>query len=166
MRLSKRAIETMWAEFGDCPINDCEGIAESFCGWPALTDREEVWRWFDEQYAEWGGVHALMFPEEYKKSKFGVVLAEVNLQIWLNDYAVTIETVEFDCGRALDMLPIERIEKLTTGEAGYDTDVVFDESVILGLVKEHDGPFDCYICDDADLASYIEKRKTECGGDV
>lgn len=64
-KLSKKTIETLWDEF-DVPINDHEEILESFCGWPVFTDREEIWRWFDEQYAWWGGVHALMFPDEHK----------------------------------------------------------------------------------------------------
>ncbi len=68
MKLSASTIKALWAEFADCPINDHEEILESFCGWPVFTDREEIWRWFDEQYALYGGVHALMFPEEHKKS--------------------------------------------------------------------------------------------------
>ena len=67
MSMSKKTIEALWAEFADCPINDMEEILESFCGWPVFTDREYIWRWFDEQYAEFGGVHALMFPDEHKK---------------------------------------------------------------------------------------------------
>lgn len=63
MKLSKSAIEKLWGEFADCPINEMEEILESFCGWQVFTDREEIWRWFDEQYAAYGGVHALMFPD-------------------------------------------------------------------------------------------------------
>lgn len=159
MKLSKRTIETLWAEFADCPINDMDETLESFCGWPVFTDREEIWRWFDEQYAEWGGAHALMFPEEHKKSKYGEVMAEVNLQIWVNGYAWTTETIEFDCGKALDLLPIERVEKLETGRADYDTDEIFANAVLLNLVKDHDGPFDCYICDDEELQRYIKTRE-------
>jgi len=161
MKLSKKAIEALWAEFGNCPINDLEEIVESFCGWPVFTDREEIWRWFDEQHAKWGGVHALMFPEEHKKSRFGKVMAEVNLQLWHNNHAITVKTVEFDCGKALDMIPMEMVEKLEAGNADYDTDDVFFEAVRIGLVDGHDGPFDCYICDDDDLASYIVNRKRE-----
>ena len=157
-KLSKKLVEMLWSEF-DVPINNQEEILESFCGWPVFTDQEEIWRWFDEQYALYGGVHALMFPKEHRKSKYGEVMAEVNLQGWMNDYAVTLETVKFDCGKALDLLPIERVEKLETGRADYDTDEVFAMAMIVGLVREHDGPFDCYICDDAELASYIENRK-------
>lgn len=159
MNLSKKAIETMWKEFGDCPVNDFGEITESFCGWPGLTDREEIWRWFDEQYAMWDGVHALMFPDEHKKSMFGEVRAEAVLQEWVHDYGITVGTVEFDCGRALDMLPIERVKKLVAGKAGYDTDEVFAEAVIMNLIEDHDGPFDCYICDDCELASYIKARE-------
>lgn len=157
-KLSKKTIELMWQD-NDVPINDREEIDDDFCGWPRLTDREEIWHWFDEQYAEWGGIHALMFPNEHKKSQYGEVSAEANLQVWVNDYAFTIETVEFDCGKALDNLPIERVKRLVTGRADYDTDEVFAESVMLDLVKDHDGPFDCYICDDEELANYIKERE-------
>jgi hypothetical protein len=141
------------------PINDFDEIDDDFCGWERLTDKNEIWHWFDEQYARWGGVHALMFPDEHKKSKFGEVRAEVHLQEWLHDYAITIDTVEFDCARALDMLPIERVRRLETGAADCATDEVFAEAVIMNLVKDHDGPFDCYICDDAELADYIKARE-------
>lgn len=67
-KMSKKAIEILWKEF-DVAVNDIEEILESWCGWPVFTDREEIWRWFDEQYALYGGVHALMFPDEHKKSK-------------------------------------------------------------------------------------------------
>ena len=156
--LDKRTIEMMWHDF-DVPINYLDEIDDDWCGWPRLTDREEIWRWFDEQYALYGGVHALMFPEEHRKSKYGEVMAEVNLQIWVNDYAWTTETIEFDCGKALDMIPMEKVEKLEVGNADYDTDDVFFEAVRMNLVKEHDGPFDCYICDGDELSSYIENRK-------
>ena len=67
-KLSKETIELLWQEF-DVPTNDLEEILESFCGWCVFTDREEIWHWFDEQYARWGGVHALMFPDEYKEEE-------------------------------------------------------------------------------------------------
>lgn len=161
MKLTKKTIEVLWKEFGDCPINDMEEILEPFCGWPVFTDRECIWRWFDEQYAKFGGVHALMFPDEHKKSKYGRVMASVTLQAWKGDYAIGLETVEFDCGRALDELPLERIEKLESGKADYNTDEVFAKAVFCGLVNDHDGPFDCYIVDDDELAAYIAKRKEE-----
>ena len=62
-KLSKETVEAMWRDF-DVAVNDLEEILESWCGWPVFTDREEIWRWFDEQYAEYGGVHALMYPSE------------------------------------------------------------------------------------------------------
>ena len=161
MSMSKKTIEALWAEFADCPINDMEEILESFCGWPVFTDREYIWRWFDEQYAQFGGVHALMFPDEHKKSKYGRVMATVVLQAWKHDYAIDIETVNFDCGRALDELPIELVRKLESGKADHDTDEVFTEAVFWGLGDDHDGPFDCYIDDCDELAAYIKKREKE-----
>ena len=66
--LGKEAIEAMWSAF-DVPINDYEEIDDDWCGWERLTPREDIWRWFDEQYARYGGVHALMFPGERKGQK-------------------------------------------------------------------------------------------------
>jgi len=66
--LSKETIEAMWRDF-DVPINDYEEIDEDWCGWERLTDREEIWRWFDKQYARYGGVHALMYPGERKEER-------------------------------------------------------------------------------------------------
>jgi hypothetical protein len=148
----------MWKDC-DVPINDDEEIDDDWCGWERGTSRYDIWHWFDEQYALWGGVHALMFPDEHKESKFGTVMAEVSLEHWVNDYAIEVDRFEFDCGRALDMLPIELVEKLVSGRADYDTDEVFLEAVRMNLVKDHDGPFDCYICDDDELESYVKTRK-------
>lgn len=69
--LSKATIEAIWREF-DVPMNDHEESLESFCGWPVFANREEIWRWFDEQYARWGGVHALMFPDEHPEARDGL----------------------------------------------------------------------------------------------
>ena len=39
-----------------------------------------------------------------------------------------------------------------------DTDNVYLEAASLGIVKEHDGPFDCYIDDGDELAAYFVQR--------
>lgn len=59
-QLSKETIESLWADFGDVCIDDNECIDTSFCGWQRGTWREEIWHWFDAQYAIWGGIHVLM----------------------------------------------------------------------------------------------------------
>ena len=51
------------------------------------------------------------------------------------------------------------VEKFEPGEAGYDTDNIYYAASELGLVKEHDGPFDCYIEDGDELEAYIEARR-------
>ena len=66
-QMSYATLRAMWRDFGDAPVNDLGEIDEPFCGWPRLTDREEIWRWFDCQYAAHGGVHALMFPDEHEQ---------------------------------------------------------------------------------------------------
>ena len=51
-------LETFWNELGDIPVDDDGIIQESFLWWPKGTDREDIWRWFDEKYP--GGVAKLM----------------------------------------------------------------------------------------------------------
>lgn len=51
-------LETFWDELGDIPVDDDGIIQESFLWWPKGTDREDIWRWFDEKYP--GGVAKLM----------------------------------------------------------------------------------------------------------
>lgn len=41
-------LKNLWAEFGNIPINDNDQIEEDFKDFPAGTDKEDVWRWFDE----------------------------------------------------------------------------------------------------------------------
>ena len=69
--LSKATIEALWRD-NDVPVNDLDEIDDDFCGFERLTDRNEVWHWFDEQYARWGGVHALMFPDEHPEARDGI----------------------------------------------------------------------------------------------
>ncbi len=64
-QMSYATIWAMWQDFGDTPLDQFEQIDEEFCGWRRKTTRDEIWRWFDEQYAAHGGVHALMFPDEH-----------------------------------------------------------------------------------------------------
>lgn len=64
--LSKGTIEALWKD-NDVPVNGSEEIDDDFCGWERFIDREEIWHWFDGQYARWGGVHALMFPDEHAR---------------------------------------------------------------------------------------------------
>lgn len=66
--LSKAAIEALWRDY-DVPVNEnLEEIDDDFCGWERFTELDEIWRWFDGQYARWGGVHALMFPDEHQEA--------------------------------------------------------------------------------------------------
>lgn len=52
-------LEELWAAFGDVPMNpETEKMEEDFLTFPAGTDREDIWHWFDERYSK--GVAALM----------------------------------------------------------------------------------------------------------
>lgn len=66
-QMRRKTIELMWSEFGNCNRDDDDCIDSSWCGWERGTNVHEIWHWFDAQYAQWGGVHALMFPSERKE---------------------------------------------------------------------------------------------------
>ena len=61
--MTKERIEEAWRNFGDVPVNNKDEIERDFMYWFAGTDRFRIWHWFDEKYAQWGGVHALMHGE-------------------------------------------------------------------------------------------------------
>lgn len=56
-------LEQKWAELSDAPFDDggTENdmtLAEEWFGFPAGTEREEIWHWFDEHYSK-GVAHLL-----------------------------------------------------------------------------------------------------------
>lgn len=56
------ALEELWEEFGDIPMNpETEKIEAPFIGFPAGTDKEDVWHWFDERHSR--GVHYLLYRD-------------------------------------------------------------------------------------------------------
>lgn len=55
-------LEELWEQFGDVPMDlDTECIEESFLDFPAGTNREDVWRWFDQRHSK--GVAYLMYKD-------------------------------------------------------------------------------------------------------
>lgn len=43
-------LEALWDKFGDVPMNpDTEKMEEPFIHFPAGTDREDIWHWFDDR---------------------------------------------------------------------------------------------------------------------
>ena len=161
--IKKKTVEALWDAFGDCNRDDDDCIDSPFCGLECGTNVHEIWHWFDRQYARWGGVHALMFPDKHKKSKFGSVRAYVRLETWVHDYAITVKEIEFDCAAALDRYDLDDVElfrcNAEEGRADEDTDGLYYTAVEFDLVEPHDGPFDCYILDVDELDAYIQRRK-------
>lgn len=76
--MTKNTMIDLWNEFANVPVViNQENITviddpRGFMGWPAGTDVEDVWRWFDEEFAEFGGVHALMYDNLQPERKFHV----------------------------------------------------------------------------------------------
>ena len=45
--MTDQELEELWDEFGDVPMDpETEKIEEDWNGFPAGTDREEIWHWF------------------------------------------------------------------------------------------------------------------------
>lgn len=42
-------LKELWDELGDIPVNNNDEIEKDFLGYPAGTDKLEIWDWFDEQ---------------------------------------------------------------------------------------------------------------------
>lgn len=91
--LCKNTLIDLWSMLGDVPtvINDemKTVIDDDFLGWPAGTEVETVWHWFDAQFAAFGGVHVLMYDHPEPDLKFQVYtpagILEVSYEDWGND---------------------------------------------------------------------------------
>ena len=59
-------IEKAWNDFADVPMNpETEEIEQDFMHFPAGTNREEIWRWFDKNHSK-GVAHLLYGKEDIK----------------------------------------------------------------------------------------------------
>lgn len=67
------------------------------------------------------------------------IVAHVDLQRWQNDYAITVDTAQFDAGPILAAMTPE--ERARIEDYSESADQIFFEAVRRGLVNDHDGPF-------------------------
>ena len=69
--MTDKAIENLWDELADIPVfEDEEGnmcIDIEWNGWKRGTDREEIWKWFDEHHSK--GVGWLMNERNHRKEE-------------------------------------------------------------------------------------------------
>lgn len=47
--MSLEELRKLWNEFSDVPVDNNDMIEREFMGFPAGTDRFEVWSWFDDR---------------------------------------------------------------------------------------------------------------------
>lgn len=61
-------LEKLWKQFEDLPMDpDTQKIEEPFLSFPAGTDREDIWHWFDERHSK--GISYLLYGTPfYEKS--------------------------------------------------------------------------------------------------
>ena len=61
-------LKDLWAALGDVPIDpETEKTEEDFLMFPAGTDREDIWRWFDGRYSK--GISVLLYGDRSEGSK-------------------------------------------------------------------------------------------------
>lgn len=82
-------------------------------------------------------------------------------QEWVNDWAMEVGEVEFDCFLALEKYKLSELPPYADGfhDDGYldSGDDLFLTSASLGLVADWDGPFEMYV-DPDDYEHYMDER--------
>ena len=64
---SDKETETMWNELTDIPFDDVNGqliLSDNWNGWKKGTEREIIWKWFDEHHSK--GVAYLLYEYSEK----------------------------------------------------------------------------------------------------
>ena len=60
-------LEELWGKFADIPMDpETEKIEEAFMQWPAGTDREDIWHWFDQRHSK--GVAYLLYGSGFDRT--------------------------------------------------------------------------------------------------
>lgn len=74
-----RQLEELWAMFADIPMDpETELMEAPFLGFPAGTNREDIWHWFDERYSR--GVAALLYGMVGKQQPKAVDSCHLNVK--------------------------------------------------------------------------------------
>lgn len=77
LRDRDEALEEMWAQFADVPMNpETECIEERFMGWEPGAHREEIWHWFDRRHSK--GVGYLLYGEDISRVPKGAKFLHLN----------------------------------------------------------------------------------------
>lgn len=60
-------LEEMWSQFADVPVSfETEKTEEDFMNWPAGTDREDIWHWFDLRHSK--GIAYLLYGQSVRRT--------------------------------------------------------------------------------------------------
>lgn len=72
-----KLLEEAWSLFGDIPMDpETEKMEEAFACFPAGTDREDIWHWFDQRHSK--GVAYLLYKDGIDRSEGIEKLAYLN----------------------------------------------------------------------------------------
>lgn len=80
------ALEQLWAELEDIPMDPkTERMEAKFLHFPAGTERNAIWRWFNERYSQ--GVVSLLYGGCVSQTKQSASLSELCPKCSLDDCA-------------------------------------------------------------------------------
>lgn len=57
-----KALEYLWDELTDVPLNEDEELEKRYLHFPIGTEKEEIWHWFDQKHSK--GVYYLLYERE------------------------------------------------------------------------------------------------------
>ena len=78
-------LEAMWHNFADVPMDpDTEKMEEAFMDWPAGTDKEDIWHWFDARHSK--GIAFLLYGDGLERTP------EIAKLLYLKQFCIECES--------------------------------------------------------------------------
>ncbi len=121
-------LEEWWHDFSDVPMNpETKQMEVEFLHFPAGTDREEIWKWFDERHSK--GIYYLLYGEQNTDSP---LLSFIKQEV---DYRLK-DIIRVDAENITEELKNACVRKLYD-----DSDLMFDYDSIDNALEEICGEF-------------------------
>ena len=95
--LSKNTVIELWHELEDVPfVENPYGqqfldVQDGWLGFPWGTTKEQIWSWFNNQFAEWGGLDALLYDNPQPDRKFRVETPDGILEVYAKHEGIDCE---------------------------------------------------------------------------
>lgn len=140
-RTDKEAAEVLWFEFGNVTVDDDGCIDSDWLDFPAGTDREEIWHWFEEHFDDVSVGADLMDNnisyEEYQNRRWGRTSENINGVSQSDSNMRMHYYIETKSG---DFLSIEDVpDTITYDYVHYDKDFNVIDADSINLTEKKNG---------------------------